>query len=325
MKAVIFDKYGTPDDLHLGEWDKPVPGETDVLIRMHAASINDWDWGLLRGLPFVNRMMFGLRKPKIRTLGSDVAGTVEAVGAKVSRFKAGDEVFGDLSGVGIHGWGGFAEYHCAPEDALIIKPPNMTFAQAAAIPQAAVLAWQGLLKGEVKPGMQVLINGAAGGTGSFAVQMAKHLGAEVTGTARTSKLDFLRQLGCDHVIDFTQENFTRNGRQYDFILDLMVHFSIFDYRRALKPKGRFIMVGGVSSRIIQIMLLSRVLSLFGKKQYGILMHKANKDMDDIIDLFKSGSVTPVIDKCFPLEDSAEAFRYFGEGRKKGKVVILIDH
>ena len=220
MKAIVYTKYGPPDVLELKEVAKPTPKDNEVLIKVHAASVNDWDWALLRGVPFVNRLTTGILKPiKIKILGSDIAGRVEAVGKNAKQFQAGDEVFGDLSGLA---WGGFAEYVCAPENRLILKPASMSFEQAAAIPQAAVLALQGLRdKRQVQPGQKVLINGAGGGAGSFAIQIAKSFGVEVTGVDSTTKLDMMRSLGADHVIDYKQEDFTKNGQRYDLILDLM--------------------------------------------------------------------------------------------------------
>lgn len=320
MKAVIYREYGSPDDLSFEEVEKPIPRENEVLIKIRAVSINDWDWGLLRGKPFINRILFGLTKPKKQILGSDVAGVVEAVGQNVTKFDPGDEVFGDLSGE----WGGFAEYVCAAENALTKKPDGMTFEEAAAIPQAGLLALQGLLKQQIQPENSVLINGAGGGAGTFAVQIAKSFGAEVTGVDRTSKLDLMRSLGADHVINFTEEDFTKNSQQYDLILDAAAHHSIFDYRRSLNPNGNYVMLGGASSRIIQVMLLGRVVSMTNNKKLGALMHKPNKEMDLFIKLFESGKVKPVIDRCYSLNEVAEAFHYFGEGQAKGKLVVTLD-
>ena len=323
MKAIAFTKYGSPEDLLYGEVEKPVPKENELLIRVYAASINSWDWELLQGKPFANRMMFGLFAPKkIESLGCDIAGRVEAVGEKVTRFKPGDDVFGDLSG---GDWGGFAEYTCANEDVLVSKPADMTFEQAAAIPQAGVLALQGLRKGNLQTGQKILINGASGGAGSFAVQMAKATGAEITGVCRTAKLDFVRSLGVDHVIDYTREDFTRNGQQYDLILDMMARHRISDYRRALAPKGAYVAVGGASFLMTRVILLGPLINLFSDRKIGLLLHKpAAHDLEQIKSLFESGKVIPVIDKCFPLSEGIEAMRYFSEGRAKGKVVITVD-
>ena len=323
MKAVVFHQYGLPDALHLEEVEKPTPEKDEVLIKVHAASVNDWDWGLLRGVPFINRLMAGFPKPnKIQILGCDIAGRVEAGGKNVTQFRPGDAVFGDISKCG---FGGFAEYVCARENALTLKPASMTFEQAAALPQAAVLALTGLRdNGHIQPGQKVLINGASGGTGSYAVQMARLFDAEVTGVCRTGKLDFVRSLGADHVIDFTQEDFTKNGQHYDLILDLMSFHSIFDTRRSLSPKGIYVMVGGATAIVNQVLILGTLMSLFGSKKMGLLILQQNKDLDYLIELFETGKVIPAIDRCFPLSETAEALRYFGESHKKGKVVISLE-
>ncbi len=261
MKAIVYTEYGPPDVLQLEEVPEPIPKDDEVLVRVHAASVNDWDWGLLRGTPFLNRLLFGLLKPKLNILGSDVAGRVEAVGKGVRQLQPGDDVFGDLSG---HGWGGFAEYVCAPENALALKPDSLTFEQAAAVPQAAVLALQGLHdKVRIQPGQKVLINGAGGGAGTFAVQIAKSFGAEVTGVDSTRKLDTMRSIGADHVIDYTQEDFTRNGVGYDLILDVGGFRSMFAYERALGPKGYYAMLGGSMARILQALVLGPLITLTG--------------------------------------------------------------
>ena len=322
MDAIVYTKYGPPAVLQLREVDKPTPKDNEVLIKVHAASLNDWDWGLLRGKPFVNRLPFGLRTPQDKILGSDIAGIVEAIGENIKLFHVGGEVFGDLTS---RGWGGFAEYVCAPEDRLILKPANMTFEQAAAIPQAAVLALQSLRdKLSVQPGQSILINGAGGGTGSFAIQMAKSFGAEVTCVDSTEKLEVMRSVGADHVIDYTQEDFTKNGQQYDLIVDLMGYHRLFDYKRSLSQKGTYVMVGGSSGLIFKVLIIGSLLSLFGKKKYSLLLHKVNKHMDKIIELFEAGKVIPVIDKIFPLSKTREAFIYFGEKHTKGKVVISLE-
>jgi NADPH:quinone reductase-like Zn-dependent oxidoreductase len=293
------------------------------LIKVHAASVNSWDWELLRGTPFVNRLVFGLLKPKIKILGADMAGRVEAVGKNVTQFQPGDEVFGDISGCG---WGGFAEYVCARENALALKSASMTFEEAAAVPQAAVLALQGLRdKGHIQPGQNVLINGAGGGAGTFAVQIAKSFGAEVTGVDSRRKLDMVRSIGADQVIDYTQEDFTKNGQCYDLILDVMGYHSIFDYKRTLSPRGIYVMVGGSMALMFQVLFLGPWISLTGSKKMGILMHKPNKDLAFLKELFEAGKVVPVIDRRYPLSEVAEALRYFGEGHAKGKVVITVEH
>lgn len=321
MKAIVYTKYGPPDVLQLKEVEKPTPKDNEVLIKVHAASINDWDWGLLRGKPFMNRLAFGLLKPKIQTLGLDIAGRVEAVGSKVKRLKVGDEVFGDISGCS---WGGFAEYVCAREDALTLKPAGMTFDEAAAIPQAAILALQGLRhKGNIQPGQKVLINGAGGGAGTFAIQIAKSFGAHVTGVDSTVKLEMMRSLGAEHVVDFTKEDFTKREEHYDLILDLMGYHSFFDYKRSLSPGGIFLLVGGSSALIFKTALLGPLISMTGSKKMGILLHKQNKGMDHMVELFETRKVVPVIDRRYPLSEVPEAMRYFGSGKLVGKVVITI--
>jgi NADPH:quinone reductase-like Zn-dependent oxidoreductase len=321
MKAVVFTEYGQPDVLQLKEVAKPTPKDNEVLVKIHAASVNSWDWELLRGTPFANRIMFGLLKPRIRILGCDIAGQVEAVGISANKYKPGDEVFGDISGCG---WGGFAEYVSVPESALTSKPAGMTFEDAAAVPQAGLLALQGLRnKGEIQPGQKVLINGAGGGAGTFAVQIAKSFGAEVTGVDSTAKLDTMRSIGADRVIDYTKQDFTKNGQRYDHILDFAAYHSIFDYSRALSPGGTYVLVGGSSSRVRQVMFLGPFFSTTARKKLGLLIHKANKDLDVMTGLLEAGKVKPVIDKRYPLSEVAEALRYFGEGQARGKLVITV--
>ena len=321
MKAIVYKTYGPPDVLKLEEVDKPAPGGNEVLVKVHAASVNSWDWDLLRGKPDLTSL-WGLLKPQYNILGADIAGRVEAVGINVKQFQPGDEVFGDISGCG---WGGFAEYVCAPEHALALKMASMTFEEAAAVPQAAVLALQGIRdKGKLQKGQKILVNGAGGGVGTFAVQIARSFGAEVTGVDSTKKLDMLRSIGADHVIDYTQEDFTRSGLHYDLILDVVANRSIFDYTNALGPRGICIIVGGSMVRILQIMLLVPWISLTGSKKIGILLHKPNQaDLNYLKELFEGGKVLPVIDRCYPLSEVAEALRYLGEGHARGKVVITV--
>ena len=323
MKAIVYTKYGPPDVLELKEVEKPIPKDDEVLVKVHASSINDWDWGRLQGTPFTNRLFFGLLKPKMQILGSDIAGQIEAVGRNVKQFSPGDEVFGDLCG---GSWGCYAEYVCARENALVLKPAGMTFEEAASIPQSALLALQGLRdKGKIQKGQKVLINGAGGGAGSFAIQIAKSFGAEVTSVDSTRKLDIMRSIGADNVIDYTQEDFTKNGQCYDLILDFAAHHSIFDYNRVLSPKGIYVMVGGSTARIFQVMFLGPLISMTTSKKMGILMHKPNKDLAFMKELFEAGKVKPVIDRRYPLSEVPEALRYFGEGHAKGKVVITLEH
>ena len=323
MKAIVYHTYGSPNVLKLADVAKPAPGDDEVLIKVHAAALNSWDWDRLTGKPYVYRLLFGLLKPKLPILGADVAGPVEAVGRNVQQFQPGDAVFGDLCE---GGWGGLAEYVCARETALTLKPAGMTFEQAAAIPQAGVLALQGLRdKRPVQPGQKVLINGAGGGVGTFAVQMAKSFGAEVTGVDSPAKLEMLRSLGADHVIDYTQEDYTQTDQQYDLIVDVVARRSISDYKRALTPQGTFVVIGGSIATILQTATLGTWYSKSGGKQMSLLMHRPNKDLASIIALFESGQVVPVIDKCYPLPEAAEAIRYLGAGQAKGKVVITVEH
>jgi len=320
MRAVVFTRYGSPDVLELKEIPKPAPADDEVLIRVHAASLNDWDCGALRGADLVNRLIFGLFRPKKQILGSDVAGRVEAVGGNVRRFRPGDDVFGDLS----RRWGGFAEYVCAPEEMLAPKAPGMTFVDAAAIPQAGLLALQGLAKmGPIQPGQRLLINGAGGGVGTFAIQIAKRDGAEVTAVDAPGKLDLLRSLGADHVIDYTREDFTRSGRRYDLILDVKTTRSIADCARALSPNGIYVTVGGSMARLFQALLLGPWIAMTQKKRFRLLALKTNEGLDRMKELFEAGEVVPVIDGPYPLSDVPEAFRRFEEGRHKGKVVIAV--
>jgi NADPH:quinone reductase-like Zn-dependent oxidoreductase len=288
---------------------------------VHAASINYSDWAFLRGKPFLVRMMSGsLLKPRYPILGMDVAGRVEAVGGSVAQFQPGDEVFGDISACG---FGGFADYVAVPERALALKPANLTFEAAAAVPMAGVVALQGLRDcGQVQPGQEVLIVGASGGNGTFAVQIAKAFGAKVTGVCSTRNVDLVRSIGADHVIDYTREDFPRNGQRYDLILACAGYRSILDYRRALSPDGTYVMVGGAMGQVFQAMLLGPALSMSGGKKMGNLA--AKPDQDDLIsvkELIEAGKVTPVVDRRYPLSEVAEALRYYGKGHARGKVVI----
>jgi len=319
LKAIVYTKYGGPEVLQIKEIKKPYPKDDEVLIKVYAVSINDWDWGLLHG-DFINRLLNGLLKPKKKILGSDIAGQIEAVGKNVNRFKTGDEVYGDLSG---H-WGGFAEYICASEKALALKPASMSFEEAAAIPQAAMLAVQGLLdRGRIQPGQKLLINGAGGGVGTFAVQIAKLYGVEVTGVDSTSKLDMLRSIGFDHVIDYTKEDFTKNGKCYDLILDVKTNRSMFDYARALCRNGVYVTVGGSIGRLFQALFLAPWISLIHKKYIRLVALKPNKDLAYMNELFETGKVKPVIDGPYKLDEVPKVFRIFGKGEHKGKLVITM--
>jgi NADPH:quinone reductase-like Zn-dependent oxidoreductase len=322
MKAMVYDRYGSPEMLRLTERAKPAPTDDEVLVEVRASSINSWDWDLLRGRPYLTRIA-ALRKPPHPVLGADVAGRVEAVGRNVRDFQAGNDVYGDLSG---SGWGGFAEYATARADVLARMPASLTFEQAASIPQAGVLALQALRKAQLREGQRVVINGAGGGVGTIATQVAKAAGAEVTGVDRADKLDLLREIGADHVIDFAQQDFTRNGRQYDLIVDVVARRSVFDYARALAPGGRFVIVGGATWRILQVVALGPVISRLRGKKLGLLLHRPNRqDLEALAGEFDLGRLQPVIDRTCPLSDLVEAFRYFGAGNAKGKVVIAVEH
>ncbi len=290
-------------------------------MRVHAASVNDWDWQALQGASFVNRLTFGLRRPKKQILGSDIAGHIEAVGKNAARFRPGDEVFGDLSGR----WGGFAEYVCAREEALAPKPGGLTFEEAAAMPQAAMLAVQGLRdKGRLRQGQTLLVNGAGGGVGTFAIQLARLHGAETTGVDSTEKLDLLRSIGYDHVLDYTREDFTKGGQRYDLILDVKTNRSPFAYLHTLTAQGVYVTVGGSTARLIQVLVLGLVLPLVGKKRMRIVALKPNKDLDYLTGLVEAGSLRPVIDSRYSLSDTAAAMRRFGEGKHRGKIVITVE-
>lgn len=324
MKAMVMTKYGSPNVLQFQEVAKPTPKESEVLVQVLAASLNAADWHIVRGEPFPVRFMVGgLLNPKHTMIpGAAIAGRVEAVGSHVTQFQPGDEVFGDLSGCG---WGGFAEYVCACEDALVLKPSSISFEQAAAVPLAAVTALQGLRnKGQIQPGQQVLIYGASGGVGTFAVQLAKAFGAEVTAVCSTRNVEMLRSLGADHVIDYKRASVTQQGQQYDLILAANGYCSIFAYRRALRPQGRYVMIGGSTAQMSQAMLLGPVISMTGTKKMGNLLARPNqKDLAFIKGLLEKNKVVPVIDRQYPLCETPEALRYLEEGHTRGKVVITV--
>ena len=321
MKAIVYSQYGSPDVLQFKEVEKPAPKEDEVLIKVHAASLNAADWHYLRGAPFLFRLDTGFPKPKNPFLGADLAGRVESVGRNVTQFQPGDEVFGDLSE---SGRGTFAEYVCANENALALKPANISYEEAAAVPMAAVVALQGLRTGKIQPEQKVLIYGASGGVGTFAVQIAKSFGAEVTAVVRTRKLDLLRSIGADHVIDYTQEDFTQNGQSYDLIFAANGYRSLSDYKRALSLRGTYVMSGGDMAQMVQAMLLGSWMSRNGTQTMRNSAAKPNqKDLFFVKELLETGKVVPIIDRCYPLGEVADAIRYLEEGHARGKIVITV--
>jgi NADPH:quinone reductase-like Zn-dependent oxidoreductase len=322
MKAVVYYNYGSPDVLKCEEVEKPTAGDNEVLIKVRAASVNPLDWHFMRGTPYIVRIQAGLRKPKVTRLGVDVAGQVEAVGRNVTQFKPGDEVFGACRGA-------FAEYACTSESALVMKPYNVTFEQAASAPVAAFTALQGLRdKGQIQPGQKVLINGAAGGVGTFAVQIAKSFGADVTGVCSTRNVDMVRSIGADRVIDYTQEDFTKSGQRYDLFFDSVGNHSLLACRRVLNPKGIYIVVGGPDGRwlgplahLIKTLVLSRFVS---QNLVMFLARRSKEDLTVMHELMEAGKVIPVIDKRYRLSEVPEAIRYLEEGHARGKVVITLE-
>jgi NADPH:quinone reductase-like Zn-dependent oxidoreductase len=323
MKAVVYTEYGPPEVLQLKEVDKPTPKDDEVLIKIHAAAVTAGDAIVLKGEPIVTRLFTGLLKPKNTIPGKEMAGRVEAVGENTTQFQPGDEVFGDLS---VASWGAFAEYVAVPENAIALKPANMTFEQAAAVPESAVVALQSLRdKGKIQPGNKVLINGASGGVGTYAVQIAKSFGAEVTAVCSTRNLDMMRSIGADYVIDYTVEDFTQNGQQYDLILAANGYHPISDYRRALSPEGIYVATGGTMAQSLQATTMGPFISMTGSKTMGGMMVKPNQnDLVFMKELLEAGKVVPVIDRCYPLSEIAEAFHYIGGGHAKGKVVIIVE-
>lgn len=320
MKAIVYHRYGSADELKLVEMPKPVPKDDEALIKIHAVSINGSDREGLIGKPLYARLG-GLFRPGEAILGSDIAGRVEAVGKNHTEFKVGDEVFGEIPGYG----GGFAEYVSTHAKTMMIKPAGLTFEEAAAIPQAGVIALNGIIKqGKVQPGQQVLINGAGGSGGTFAVQLAKLHGAEVTAVDNTHKLEFMRSLGADHVIDYTREDFTKNGKQYDLILDLIAHRLAGAYQRALRPDGQYFLVGGSVATMLNVLFRGSSIKKRTGKKVNILMVPQNRnDLIAITELCTAGKVRPVIDKQYSLDQVPQAMRYVGDGRSMGKVVIIV--
>ena len=317
MTAIIYTKYGSPDVLQFMEVERPTPKDNEILVKIHASSVNPADWHTMRAEPFLARLANGLLKPKNPRLGADLAGRVEVVGKNVTQFKAGDEVFGELP---LDGMGTFAEYVCSTEDALALKPAHLSFEQAAAVPLAALTALQGLRdKGRIQPGQKVLINGASGGVGTFAVQIAKSYGTEVTGVCSTRNLDMVRSIGADHVIDYTKEDFTQTGQRYDLIFDTVGNLSISGCKRASSPNGICSVAGFTTmSHLLQVMLL-------GGKKVGMMetAYSNKKDLLFIKELLEAGKVVPVIDRTYSFSETPEAIRYLEKGHAQGKVVITI--
>lgn len=323
MKAVVCDQYGSPDVLKLEDIDKPVVADDSVLVHVRASSANIADLFPLTRMAHVSRRLSVRREPKREVLGRDFAGTVEAIGKSVTRFQPGDDVFGVRRGA-------FAEYVCIPENGAVArKPANVTFEQAAAVPVAAITALQGLRdKGEIQPGQLVLIQGASGGVGTFAVQLANAFGAEVTAVCGTRHVDIARSIGADHVIDYMQEDFTKRGQRYDLILGVNGYHPLWEYRRALRPTGRYVMVGASNAHIfqalLQVMLLGPVVSMTGRRKIRFFIEKpTQKDMEFMRELLEAGKVVPVIERTYPLSETAEALRYLGERHAKGKLVITV--
>jgi NADPH:quinone reductase-like Zn-dependent oxidoreductase len=323
MKAIVHNRYGSSDVLRYEETEKPVPADDEVLIRVRAASVNPLDWRLMRGEPYIVRFMMGMRESKIKRPGVDVAGRVEAVGRNVTRLKPGEDVFGSCRGA-------FAEYVCTSESSVVTKPGNVTFEQAASVPVAGYTALQALRdKGHVHAGQSVLINGASGGVGTFAVQIAKSFGADVTGVCSTRNVEMVRSIGADHVIDYTREDFTKSGRRYDVIVDSAGNHSLSACRRALSPAGTYVMVGGPYRGWIDFLarlIMVPVLSRFSSQKLRLLMARRSKeDLTVLRDLMEAGAVTPVIDRRYGLSEAPQAVRYLEEGHARGKVVITMEH
>jgi NADPH:quinone reductase-like Zn-dependent oxidoreductase len=317
VKAVVFKKYGPTENLRLEDLPKPDPKENELMVRVHATSVNDFDWSLVRGKPYLYRLLFGVFKPKIIIPGVELSGTVEGLGKNVNSFKLGDAVYGDISQ---YGWGTFAEYICVNENAVRLKPNTMTFEEAASLPHASMLAFQGLIDvGKIKKGQRILINGAGGGVGTLALQLAKLYDSEVTGVDTGEKLLMMKSIGFDHMIDYKEADFTKNGQRYDLVLDAKTTRSPSAYQRSLTPDGTYVTIGGDPTRLLQI-ALSRG---FGKKNMHIVALKPNRDLAFINELFEAGKIKPVIDGPYRLEEAARVIQYFGEGKHQGKVVISI--
>jgi NADPH:quinone reductase-like Zn-dependent oxidoreductase len=324
MKAITYTRYGPPDVLRLEEVVKPTPKANEVLVKVCAASVNAYDWRYMRADPFLVRLVGGLFRPRNPRLGADIAGRLAAVGSDVTQFRPGDEIYGDLAATGN---GAFAEYVAVPEHALALKPANLTFEQAASVPMAAVTALQALRDGgKIRAGHKVLINGASGGVGTFAVQIAKSFGAEVTAVCSTRNVTMVRALGADHIIDYKREDITRGAQRYDLILAVNGYHPLSAYRRLLRPEGRYVMVGGSGAQLFEVLLFGPLMSLDRHKQLApFTATPSSKDLLVLKELLEAGTVVPVIDRCFPLHETAGAIRYLEDGHARGKVVITVAH
>lgn len=323
MKAMVFMNYGSPEVLRLEEIRKPKPADNEVLVKVRATSVNYNNLFFLRGEPRIARLWTGISKPRIVILGNDIAGEVEAIGRRVEQFLPGDEVFGDISECG---FGAFSQYVSVPEKALVLKPSNLSFEEAAAVPESALVAMQALYdRGRIQSGQQVMIVGASGGIGTFAVQIAKYFGAEVTGVCGTRNRELVRSIGADHVIDYTRDDLFREGRRYDLILAAAGYRSLFDYRRLLKPGGVYVCSGGALAQIFQSLLLGPIISMFGNRKMRGIQVKPNKDLDFMKELIEIGRVRPVIDRRYRLSEAAAALEYYGKGHARGKVVLTVEH
>ena len=322
MKAIVCRKYGSPDVLELSEMEKPIPKSDQVLVKIKASSINYGNLVLLKGEPFLARFAFGVLKPKYAIPGGDIAGLVEAVGKDVKNFRPGDKVFGDLSTCG---WGGFAEYVTVPESALAFKPGNLSFEEAAAVPMAGVTALQAIRnKGKIQSGQKVLINGASGGVGTFAVQIAKAYGAEVTGVCSTRNIDILKSIGADHTIDYTMYDLKELRETYDLIIAVNGYQSISTYKRLLNPNGYYVVVGGSGAQLTEAMVFGPLISITGNKKMSSMLQRANqKDLIFLKELIEEEKIKPVIDRCYKLSEVPDAFRYFERGHAQGKVIITV--
>ena len=320
MKAVAYARYGPPDVLRLTDVNTPVPAGDQVLVKVHAVSVNASDWEVLRGKPLYSRIG-GPFRPRHHVLGSDIAGQVASTGPDATLFRPGDDVFADI----LDFMGGFAEYVCVPQAKLARMPAGLTYEQAAVLPQTGAIAWQGIRgKGNLQPGQKVLINGGGGGSGMYAVQLAKLQGAEVTGVDNAEKLEFMRSLGADFVIDYAREDFTRNGHRYDLILDLAAYRPAFAYRRSLLPGGRYLYVGGSVATLLQVLVTGPLIGAAGRKRIRVLAVRLGvQHLGPIVELIQAGEITTMIDRRFPLSQVPDALRYLGEGHAKGKVVITV--